>query len=460
MTITSTHTPETGRLTSCPNCALALPLRLAEAREECVDFVCAGCGARFFAAIAEDAPPETLRNVRSVEPTREAGTEQTGPSPVVGCPAPFLSASQSAAAEVRPNRQEIRTPLQTAVSLQFDSQISSGHNLILPPQGSPFASRISRPANNLFDPCRVEQFRSENEDSSSRLATLHASLAKREVVGADVLHNISRIALHRAVHDMDLFVALGMHAPLIEYPSRHSLHVGSLAMALGARLGYDTNTLTELGIGCFIHDLGMLPLCHGVCHSNRTLSEGEFAEVTKHPVITFELLNRHMSWISAGARMVAYQMHERCDGSGYPRGRKANQIHPLAKVASVADVFVALLSPRPHRPPTVPYYAVEKIVYDAKNGLYDPDIVRAFLDTVSLFPIGSWVELNDRRLAQVVRSGGRKWDRPVVEAWDHPHPDSTRTAIDLSETAHLSISRPVFSLEPQTPRQSTDFAAQ
>jgi HD-GYP domain-containing protein (c-di-GMP phosphodiesterase class II) len=460
MNITSTHTSATGRLNSCPNCAAALPLRLSESWEQAADFECTGCGAHFFAKIAEDAPPETRRNVRFVEPSREASTEQSGLSSVVGCPAPFLSASQSAVAEVRPNRQGIHTPLQTAVSLQFDSQISSGQNLILPPQGPPFASRIHGPANNLFDPCRVEQFRAENEDSSSRLATLHASLAKREVVGADVLHNISRFALHRAVHDMDLFVALGMHAPLIEYPSRHSLHVGSLAMALGARLGYDANTLTELGIGCFIHDLGMLPLCHGACHSNRTLSAGEFAEVTKHPVITFELLNRHRSWISAGARMVAYQMHERCDGSGYPRGRKANQIHPLAKVASVADVFVALLSPRLHRPPTVPYYAVEKIVYDAKNGLYDPDIVRAFLDTVSLFPIGSWVELNDRRLAQVVRSGGRQWDRPVVEAWDHPHPDSIRTVIDLSETPHLSISRPVVSLESQTHHHSTVAATQ
>lgn len=447
MTVASNHNTVIGRLDICPNCALALPLRLPEAWEQAAEFECAGCGARFYAVVAEDASPESRRNVRSRPTDRSTETGRHDRRPVVGCPAPFLDSPGAAVSRVAPGRNGIRTPLQTAVSLQFDSQIGTGRNLVLPAQGPPFANRILGPAKHLYDPRQVEQFHIENEDSSTRLADLHAGLVKRDVVGVDVLHNISRIALHRAVHDIDLFVALGMHAPLVEYPSRHSLHVGSLAMALGARMGYDTNTLTELGIGCFIHDLGMLPLCHGAYNSSRVLTADEFSELTKHPVITFELLERHMNWISAGARMVAYQMHERCDGSGYPRGRKANQIHPLAKVAAVADVFVALLSPRPHRPPTVPYYAVEKIVYDTKNGLYDPNVVRAFLDTVSLFPIGSWVELNDRRLAKVIRSGGRQWDRPVVEAWEHPHPDSNRTAIDLSATPHLSIARPVVSFE-------------
>ena len=174
-----------------------------------------------------------------------------------------------------------------------------------------------------------------------------------------------------------MFVALGIQGPQGEYPSRHSLHAGSLAMAIGATLGYDTNTLLELGIGCLVHDVGMLSLHRDAYESNRILSADEFREVAKHPLLTFELLNQHMSWLPPTSRMVAYQIHERCDGSGYPRGRSANQIHELARVAAVADVFVALLSPRPHRPAMIPYRAMERIVYDTKKGYYDPEVVRA-----------------------------------------------------------------------------------
>ena len=98
-----------------------------------------------------------------------------------------------------------------------------------------------------------------------------------------------------------------------------------------------------------------------------------------------------------------------------PCHRSAAQIHPLAKIAAVADVFVALVSPRPYRPALLHYHAMEQILHGARQGLYDTAVVRALLHTVSLFPIGSLVEINDGRIGKVLRSNRDAYTSPVIE---------------------------------------------
>jgi HD-GYP domain-containing protein (c-di-GMP phosphodiesterase class II) len=139
--------------------------------------------------------------------------------------------------------------------------------------------------------------------------------------------------------------------------------------------------------------------------------------------------------------MVAYQIHERCDGSGYPRGRAAPQIHPLAKIAGVADTFTALVSRRPYRPGMLPYHAMVKMLQDVGLGLYDAQIVRALLNTVSLFPIGSYVALSDGRLGKVIRSNGGTYDRPVLETWERNDLGADPKLVDLREHPDLKVVR-------------------
>ena len=72
------------------------------------------------------------------------------------------------------------------------------------------------------------------------------------------------------------------------------------------------------------------------------------------------------------SRIVAYQIHERCDGSGYPRGMVGDDLHVLSKIAAVADAYVGLVSNRWHRKALMPYYAMEKMLHSIPQGLFDP----------------------------------------------------------------------------------------
>jgi HD-GYP domain-containing protein (c-di-GMP phosphodiesterase class II) len=170
------------------------------------------------------------------------------------------------------------------------------------------------------------------------------------------------------------------------------------------------------------------------------LNQIEFLEITKHCSITFELLQK-MPDVPTGARMVAYQLHERFDGSGYPRQRRGAQIHPLARIAMVADMFVAMISPRPHRPPILPYKAMEFILHSTKLGKFDPDVVRGLLQTVGLFPIGSYVLLSDHRTARVIRAHRELFNRPVVEIQPNDGPPAEPEVVDLAAMPGLEIIR-------------------
>ena len=145
-----------------------------------------------------------------------------------------------------------------------------------------------------------------------------------------------------------------------------------LAMSIAANLGYDQKTLVELGTGCLIHDAGMLRLEAGLGTEDRLLTPRELEDVASHPLYTFDMLASHLDAVPVASRLVAYQIHERCDGSGYPRRRQTATIHPLARIAAVADVFVALISPRPYRPALMPYYAMEHLLRGAAPRCFRP----------------------------------------------------------------------------------------
>ncbi len=237
--------------------------------------------------------------------------------------------------------------------------------------------------------------------------------------------------------DFDLFVLLAMADRPGRYPFGHSVQVANLAMAVGVVLEMDEKSLVEMGLGCMLHDLGMLKIAPDLFNSERPLDLIEKLDITKHPSMTFDLIEK-IKEIPAGSRMVAYQMHERLDGTGYPRRRTAPQIHPFAKVAMAADNFVAMTSPRPHRPSVAPYCTMMELLEAAHWGKLDHRVVRGLLHTVSLFPLGSLVELSDQRVARVVRSNREFFTRPVVEAWVRATPHEVET-IDLLQRDELQI---------------------
>jgi len=106
------------------------------------------------------------------------------------------------------------------------------------------------------------------------------------------------------------------------------------------------------------------------------LSADEWAVMKRHPLMAYEMLSK-IPFLRP-ALDIPYCHHERWDGSGYPRGLKGKQIPLAARIFAVVDVWDALLSARPYRPPWE-RERVRDYIREQAGKLFDPEVVEIFL---------------------------------------------------------------------------------
>ena len=269
----------------------------------------------------------------------------------------------------------------------------------------------------------------------------------------DCVEPVSQLAdemLEKVCQYHEIWNSLAANPRSDKYPARHAIHAAMLAVSLGIRSGLDAEEMHWLALGTLLHDAGMLLIPARLLKTEKTWVESTGAAMTRHPILTFDLIVDREQLPEAAA-FVIYQMHERCNGQGYPRRRESPQIHPLARIAAVADTYVALADKRPHRDAILPYRIAEHMVRSANRGLFDPAAVRALLQTVSLFPVGSFVELSNGRRGRVVQTNPDSFERPVVEVAcnlaDLPN-DAPLTPeyLDLQANPDIKVVRPLADL--------------
>lgn len=184
------------------------------------------------------------------------------------------------------------------------------------------------------------------------------------------------------------------------YTYAHSVNVCALALIVGCSLRLKREDLEILGIGALLHDVGKIFIEHGVLNKPGPLEEAEYELVKLHTVKGYELLKEKMclSYLTAH---IAYQHHERIDGSGYPRGLTNDRIHRFAKIVAVADVYDAMTARRVYRD-AIPSHVVMKELREAADRKYDRLIVDSLEKVVAPYMVGSVLQLDNGEKVQVV----------------------------------------------------------
>ncbi|MBD3393034.1 MAG: HD domain-containing protein, partial [Chitinivibrionales bacterium] len=198
-----------------------------------------------------------------------------------------------------------------------------------------------------------------------------------------------------------------------DYFYHHSLNVCLLSINIAAAYGYSEKQVVEIGMGALLHDLGMLLVPKEIVQKKGRLAQEEWYEIQKHPVMGLHLLEK-IRRLPESVPYVAYQVHERENRTGYPKQRTSRLIHQFAKIVQVADVYEAMSSPRSYRSAFIPYESMERLIKMTRQGLISGEFVKAFLRYASLFPVGSLVQLNDQRIAKVIRANGDSYAKPIV----------------------------------------------
>lgn len=306
-------------------------------------------------------------------------------------------------------------------------------------QSQSFLHEVTPPAATTYSPSLQKEYRKEFAVLTKVTDDIYRQILASSRISNSQIQSVTNSSFSQMRQDMDLFVLEGISPVALGNFCRHGLQMSSLAMAMGTQLGLQREHLSQLGIGCLIHDTGMVKINTGGMVGHLPVSPIDSLELKKHPVITYNLLSESNEF-SMISRIVAYQVHERCDGSGYPRGQKNNQIHPLAKIAAVADEFLSLVSLAAANADVQPYLAVEQLIYGASRGVFDSGAVRALLQSISLYPVGSVVELNQGQLATVLRANRQQYDAPIVSVL---HPDGRTQIFNLQEHDDLHVIRAI-----------------
>ena len=326
-------------------------------------------------------------------------------------------------------------------SKEIDELLHREQMFTLEPAENPVRSSIQRPREPFSAEMSIE-WAANNDRNIETLGEFYAdSFAGGSAI--EPIRNRCQEIIKQYQEDPDALVCLAASPYESEYPSRHGIHLTSMAIALGVEMGLDESSLVEMGVGCLLHDVGMQRIGLHSFQSKSPANHEQLRILSDHPVESIAFAGQFGDSLSMASKMVAYQIHERLDGSGYPRGRQVEQIHPLAKIASVADAFVGMLSPRPHRLGIQGHFVVRHILEQTQQGKFDPKVVRALLRVTTLYPIGSCVELNGDRVARVIRSNGADYDKPMIEMWESNNRDADPTIVNLKEETEIRITGPI-----------------
>lgn len=193
----------------------------------------------------------------------------------------------------------------------------------------------------------------------------------------------------------------------------HSVNVCIYAIMLGFGFNYSRKQLIELGMTALLHDIGMIFIPKKIVKSEGKLTANELKIIRKHPYYTYktlQTLGEKYSWIAE----IAYQVHERENGRGYPRDLKGDQIHDYAKIIGIADVYEAVTHTRPQRKGYMPHEAV-KLILGTQKGNFSNVTKRMLLKKLSCFPLNSYVKLNSKVTGKVVKTNENSPLRPTLE---------------------------------------------
>jgi len=224
------------------------------------------------------------------------------------------------------------------------------------------------------------------------------------------------------------------------YIISHSVNVAILSVAIGDTMKLPSHKLIELGMAGLLHELGMFKLPDTFQNANRALTEAEKRALSAHPLLGYRTL-RELGF-PPNVTLAVLEHHEKEDGRGYPQGLTGDKIAMSAKILAVASAYDAQIAARPYRTARSGHASLLELLKENKKA-FDEQIVRRLVFTLSLYPIGSLVELKNGALAMVNDANPNDPRHPDVKVLtdESRHPLAECPLIRLADRQELDIQR-------------------
>ncbi len=191
----------------------------------------------------------------------------------------------------------------------------------------------------------------------------------------------------------------------------HSLNVAILCHEFANWIHMPEEEQDILTLAGLLHDVGKMGIPGKIIKKAGLLTDEEYELIKQHPQKGYDFLKKHP--LDERIMNVALMHHERCDGSGYPQGLKADEIDDFAKIVAIADYYDALTSARVYREPHCPFEVFRMLQQERDK--FDSTYLAVFMEGVASFYIGCEVVLSNQKRARMVDTNPTDQSNPIVK---------------------------------------------
>lgn len=195
------------------------------------------------------------------------------------------------------------------------------------------------------------------------------------------------ILLHQELEDTQREIVY-MLGEAIESRSKetgsHVRRVAEYSKILARYSGLSDYEVNAILVASPLHDFGKISIPDAVLNKPGKLDKEEWAVMQKHAEVGEEMLKKSNRYIMQVAAIIAGQHHEKWNGNGYPSKLKGEDIHIYARIAALADVYDALLSPRCYKEPW-PKDKVLSLINEESGKHFDPHLVKLLIENIGEF---------------------------------------------------------------------------
>ena len=283
-------------------------------------------------------------------------------------------------------------------------------------------------------------------DLINKLGALFQNITEGLSVESRSIDGIAGRVLQAVREHRDQIVGYILGGEVATHPlAKSSVNTSILSTLIAMELKMPNHKILQVTTGALLHDIGMLKLPKDIVEKKGGLSETELSRIQAHPLYAYKMICKELLYPEE-VGVIALQHHERWDGEGYPRRLAGEAIDLGARIVSVADAFEAMVSEKPYRNSMIGYQAMKNLLSDNARR-FDPEVLKAFIKTMGIYPIGSIVLLNTGAIARVIEGHSEAPLRPkiriLVDEFGNAFNNDDGEIINLLQEKSMFIARAI-----------------
>jgi HD-GYP domain-containing protein (c-di-GMP phosphodiesterase class II) len=234
----------------------------------------------------------------------------------------------------------------------------------------------------------------------------------------------------------------------------HALNVCTLSMTIGQELGLNRDEMHMMGLGALFHDVGMQEIPAKVRLKTGRLTKAEMDFIKLHPQYGRDIVRATENFPEKSIEVI-YQHHEHLDGSGYPQGLTGDSISQMSRIVAVVNEYEKLTNdPNPKAKNYTPTEALGHF-YKNMQKAFSPEVIVTLIQTLTVYPPGSIVKLNDDSIGMVIRINHQNRMKPMIVVHEPEISKEDAIIVDLAEDTDFTIEESL--LHKQVSRETLKY---